>query len=453
MVCSSPVLRAQGPSGSGEQERRGGEPDLLWLAGLTGAHIGLAPISQDPEDRCSIWENLVSLVNFQCPGFPLTAEELCHYIDIPRSPASAAAVTPARALPRPPAPPGDPDYRSNARLKPPYSYATLICMAMEASEQPKLTLAAICKWISDNFCYFRRAHPSWKVGGGLEPSLAAQGSLHRLQPRAASRGRAGPAAGFSPGSSIRHNLCINKRFVKVPREKGEPGRGAFWKLHPQYAAWLKSSTFRGHGALPEPVLAAPGRAQPGARRVLSPAAATRSPRGGFEVGAELQRLLREFEEFESSQERGPAENGAGQQCKRHWPTPPAEASWLPSCASGSQEGPGELTELKGSSEWEALLDSPAEQGDFSALGQLPPSTQPGTFPLYPARARGQHLGWPQVLPEPSPTKPGLDETLMATAFLEAAWHEEMRGNLSSCIPVEQGAGNAPAALPNGDVMD
>ncbi|XP_050840759.1 LOW QUALITY PROTEIN: forkhead box protein J1-like [Serinus canaria] len=208
MVCSS--LRAQG---SGQEERRAGQPDLLWLADLTGAHLGLAPISQDPEDRCSIWENLVSLVDFQSPGFPLTSEELCPYLDIPRSP--AATSPPAVSLPRagtppePPEPPGDVDYRTNGRVKPPYSYATLICMAMEASQQPKLTLAAICKWISDNFCYFRRAHPSWQ-------------------------------------SSIRHNLCINKRFVKVPREKGEPGRGAFWKLHPQYAQWLKSSTLRGH---------------------------------------------------------------------------------------------------------------------------------------------------------------------------------------------------------------
>ncbi|XP_005062870.1 PREDICTED: forkhead box protein J1-like, partial [Ficedula albicollis] len=268
---------------------------LLWLANLTGAHIGLAPISQDPEDRCSIWENLVSLVDFQCPGFPLTAEELCHYIDIPPSPASSAA------LPLSPPLPGDTDYKNNAHLKPPYSYATLICMAMEASEEPKLTLAAICKWISDNFCYFRRAHPTWQ-------------------------------------SSIRHNLCINKRFVKVPREKGEPGRGAFWKLHPQYAEWLRSGTPKGRGTPPERV-----------------------------------------------------------------PLPP----------------------------------------------------QPGALPLHPARPRGQHLGWPQepLLPKPSPTKPGSDETLMATAFLEAAWPEESGGSLPSCVPAQQGAANTPAALPAGQGMD
>ncbi|XP_056371131.1 forkhead box protein J1-like [Oenanthe melanoleuca] len=382
MVCSSPALSAQEQSSSSQDESPGGEPDLLWLANLTGEHIGLAPISQDPEDRCSIWENLVSLVDFQCPGFPLTAEELGHYIDIPRSPAASGASAVTATLPLSPPLPGDIDYKNNAHLKPPYSYATLICMAMEASKEPKLTLAAICKWISDNFCYFRRAHPTWQ-------------------------------------SSIRHNLCINKRFVKVPREKGEPGRGAFWKLHPQYAEWLRSSsTPKGRRTPPEHIPAGSGRrAQPGARR--GPA------RSGLEVGAELQRLLREFEEFES---------GHG------WSRPAAaEAPWAPGSA---REEPAELAELKGSADWEALLDPAPEQGDFSSLGHLQLPAQP----LHPARARGQPPGWPQepLLPEPSPSKPGLDETLMATAFLEAAWPEESGETPPGCGPA-----GAPGPLPAG----
>ncbi|NXB25121.1 FOXJ1 protein, partial [Rhagologus leucostigma] len=316
---------------------------------------------------------------------------------------------------QPPPLTGDIDYKSNAHVKPPYSYATLICMAMEASKKPKITLAAICKWISDNFCYFRRADPSWQ-------------------------------------SSIRHNLCINKRFLKVPREKGEPGRGAFWKLHPRYAEQLKNSTSRGQGKLPEHLPpASTRRAQQEAQHVLGPAPLASSSQSSLEVGAELQQLLREFEEFESGHNWNPAENEEEQQRKQPWPTPPAEASWLLSSASGSQEEPSELTELKGGTDWEALLNIPPERGDFSALGhlELPPPTQPGTLPLHPT-TQGQCVGWPQgqqqVLPEASPTKPGLDETLMATAFLEAAWHEEMTENLSNGIPAEQGAENIQASL-------
>uniref|UniRef100_A0A8V5HJD8 Uncharacterized protein n=1 Tax=Melopsittacus undulatus TaxID=13146 RepID=A0A8V5HJD8_MELUD len=104
----------------------------------------------------------------------------------------------------------DIDYKTNPQVKPPYSYATLICMAMEASEKPKITLSAIYKWITDNFCYFRHADPTWQ-------------------------------------NSIRHNLSLNKCFIKVPREKGEPGKGGFWKLDPQYANRLKNSAFKNGG--------------------------------------------------------------------------------------------------------------------------------------------------------------------------------------------------------------
>ncbi|NXV08894.1 FOXJ1 protein, partial [Cettia cetti] len=318
----------------------------------------------------------------------------------------------------------DVDYKTNPHVKPPYSYATLICMAMEASGKPKLTLASICKWIRDNFCYFRRAHPSWQ-------------------------------------SSIRHKLCTNKRFLKVPRGKGEPGRGAFWKLHPQYTEKLKSGSCKGRGALAQPIPPSSSSSSSGAQQgaQLSPSAPSRSTPSCLEVKAELQLLLQEFEEFVKK----PEGNQAGQQSQQ----PPAEASWLPACAPlaplapveaaelSELSEPAELTELKGSVDWDALLSSGLEQGDFSSLEQLPPLSQPGQFPQHLEKAPEQQLGWPQgqqqqqqqVLPELSATEPGLDETLLATALLEAAWEQESPGNLPSLIPPEQGAENIQPSLP------
>ncbi|XP_067407247.1 forkhead box protein J1-B-like [Emydura macquarii macquarii] len=99
------------------------------------------------------------------------------------------------------------DYKSNPGVKPPYSYATLICMALQASKLAKLTLSAIYSWITENFCYYRHADPSWQ-------------------------------------NSIRHNLSLNKCFRKVPRQKDEPGKGGFWQIDPQYADMFVNGVFK-----------------------------------------------------------------------------------------------------------------------------------------------------------------------------------------------------------------
>ncbi|CAH0398064.1 unnamed protein product [Chilo suppressalis] len=84
------------------------------------------------------------------------------------------------------------EYQTNSEKKPPYSYSTLICMAMRYNND-KMTLSAIYSWIRENFKYYRNADPTWQ-------------------------------------NSIRHNLSLNKVFVKEARSKHEPGKGGFWKL-------------------------------------------------------------------------------------------------------------------------------------------------------------------------------------------------------------------------------
>lgn len=53
-------------------------------------------------------------------------------------------------------------YKKNGDKKPPFSYATLICMAMTKNGN-KMTLSAIYSWIRENFMYYRKAEPSWQV--------------------------------------------------------------------------------------------------------------------------------------------------------------------------------------------------------------------------------------------------------------------------------------------------
>uniref|UniRef100_A0A8C8STC6 Fork-head domain-containing protein n=1 Tax=Pelusios castaneus TaxID=367368 RepID=A0A8C8STC6_9SAUR len=117
------------------------------------------------------------------------------------------------------------DYKNNPGVKPPYSYATLICMALQASKLAKLTLSAIYHWITENFCYYRHADPSWQ-------------------------------------NSIRHNLSLNKCFRKVPRQKDEPGKGGFWQIDPQYTDMFVNGVFKRRRTTAAPFRHAPYHAAP-----------------------------------------------------------------------------------------------------------------------------------------------------------------------------------------------
>ncbi|CAF2146823.1 unnamed protein product [Rotaria magnacalcarata] len=89
-------------------------------------------------------------------------------------------------------------YKTNPQAKPVYSYSQLILLAMRQSGHEKMTLQMIYEWVAENFPYFKKMEPTWQ-------------------------------------NSIRHNLSLNKCFVKVPRTKKEAGgKGGFWKLSSDY---------------------------------------------------------------------------------------------------------------------------------------------------------------------------------------------------------------------------
>lgn len=70
------------------------------------------------------------------------------------------------------------DYKLDGSVKPPFSYATLICMAMKASNT-KMTLNSIYKWIRENFLYYQNADPSWQVSiSFLNPSYPSVNAIY-----------------------------------------------------------------------------------------------------------------------------------------------------------------------------------------------------------------------------------------------------------------------------------
>uniref|UniRef100_A0A7N6BRB3 Forkhead box K1 n=1 Tax=Anabas testudineus TaxID=64144 RepID=A0A7N6BRB3_ANATE len=91
--------------------------------------------------------------------------------------------------------------------KPPYSYAQLIVQAISSAPDKQLTLSGIYAHITKHYPYYRTADKGWQ-------------------------------------NSIRHNLSLNRYFVKVARSQDEPGKGSFWRVDSASESKLVEQAFR-----------------------------------------------------------------------------------------------------------------------------------------------------------------------------------------------------------------
>ncbi|KAJ2712647.1 hypothetical protein H4R19_002650 [Coemansia spiralis] len=90
--------------------------------------------------------------------------------------------------------------------KPDFSYASLIAQSLVDAPMQRRTLNGIYEWIQERFPYYR-TRQNWQ-------------------------------------NSIRHNLSLNKGFMKIKRDEAHPGKGSFWTFTPGYESCLNEGHFK-----------------------------------------------------------------------------------------------------------------------------------------------------------------------------------------------------------------
>lgn len=96
---------------------------------------------------------------------------------------------------------------SKNSTKPPFSYAQLIVQAILSAPDKQMTLSQIYNFISAQYPYYEANNRGWQ-------------------------------------NSIRHNLSLNRYFIRLARKENDSGKGSFWRLDETCEEKLIDHAFR-----------------------------------------------------------------------------------------------------------------------------------------------------------------------------------------------------------------
>ncbi|XP_054610315.1 forkhead box protein K2 [Dunckerocampus dactyliophorus] len=234
-------LRCLGKNGvfvDGVFQRRGAPPLQLpriccFRFPSTSIKITFTALSADKKEQRNVPESPVKSVQLQISPLTINIPDNIAHLMSPL-PSPTGTISAANSCPSSPRGAGLSSYRSSRVLpsdliadnsqsendkeasgedspkddsKPPYSYAQLIVQAITMAPDKQLTLNGIYTHITKNYPYYRTADKGWQ-------------------------------------NSIRHNLSLNRYFIKVARSQEEPGKGSFWRIDPASEGKLIEQAFR-----------------------------------------------------------------------------------------------------------------------------------------------------------------------------------------------------------------
>ncbi|KAJ2677016.1 Forkhead box protein L1 [Coemansia sp. RSA 1085] len=214
--------------------------------------------------------------------------------------------------------------------KPDFSYASLIAQSLVDAPMQRRTLNGIYEWIQEHFPYYR-TRQNWQ-------------------------------------NSIRHNLSLNKGFMKIKRDEAHPGKGSFWTFTPGYESCLNGGHFK-------PIRSRSGRAALAAAAAMAAANSSGSPSAN-DVAAGSEANSRLSAADEKSSKKGEKKTvraiKSAKSLKRSHSVPPKENSAPPPQGSGDVAAAsiiaGDAVALSMAGISEGMIPGPLVHSDTAPAG-------------------------------------------------------------------------------------